>query len=93
MNKISRAAQLLVNQGALPDDFDIIQITGFGVLGYSESHDMIVMWTTEGAAYKCDSHYNVDEYNCMVYWSDEENRPAVLSPLVFKRDETLDIKL
>ena len=92
MNNISRAAQLLINQGALPDDFDIIQVSGC-VLGYSESHDMSVKWNAEGLAYKSESHYMVDESNSIVYWNDEENRPVVMSPLLFRRDRTLDIKL
>lgn len=92
MNKVSRAAQLLINQGALPADFDIIQISGC-VLGYSESHDMSVKWNAEGLAYKSESHYMVDESNSIVYWNDEENRPVVMSPLLFERAETLDIKL
>ena len=93
MNNISRAAQLLFNQGALPDDFDIIQISGCGVLGYSESHDMSVMWNVDGLAYMSESHYKVDDSVGVVYWNDEENRPVVMSPLLFWRARTLDIKL
>lgn len=92
MNNISRAAQLLVNQGTLPADFDIIQISGC-VLGYSESHDMSVKWNAEGLAYKSENHYEVDDSYSMVYWNDEENRPVVMSPLLFRRARTLDIKL
>ena len=93
INNISRSAQLLINQGVLPDDFEIIQISGCGVLGYSESHDMSVMWNSLGFAYKSENHYEVDDSYSMVYWNDEENRPVVLSPMLFWRARTLDIKL
>lgn len=93
MNNISRAAQLLINQGVLPDDFEIIQISGCGVLGYSGSHDMSVMWTPSGYAYKSENHYEVDDSASVVYWNEEEDRPVVMSPLLFWRARTLDIKL
>lgn len=93
INNISRSAQPLINQGVLPDDFEIIQISGCGVLGYSGSHDMSVMWNPSEFAYKSESHYKVDDSASVVYWNDEEDRPVAMSPLLFWRARTLDIKL